>query len=587
MKIASLRKVFLLLIVSLFFHLGGASAQAPLEPAQMPPRTLFYLIWRGTSSSDATKPNALLSLWGDPGFAPVRTALLDNLLSGSEKDASRPAPLTREELEQYSTLFENPFTMGYISEPEKYTDVTDATEPSKTSAHTWTGRFFVYDRTGKEALLTKAVLRLRAQEKDAPQISQISIGDAQVLKVERKTGITYWTEKGRYAVSSNERSVLEEVLSRLEEKTPARSSLAQTAAYKEAAPLLGGGLLEFFVRVPGLQALTSDASASGFRIQPILEALKIESVHSFCSRVTLEGARTRVQGAVLGDAAPGTLFDIWAEGQQSPASLAFVSSDTISYNDTQINAQGVYDTAKRAFRASFPPGQQGSADLLEALAEKRLGMPLPEALALATGEFASLQTNPALDPANQIIFLGIRKKPEILKLIRTVFSDQLTSERNEGGTTYLKISLRGGQSDAGVAQWNFYNLAVTPDAILGASRGQTLRDLLAHRTPTPAEAGFSVSPRLQTARAQFPEKLDGVSFFDFQKVDWQALKDRWLAEAKTAEAKAPKTGAKISNPHGLDWLEQINTQVLSRHLHFAASASWKDAKGLHYDGWLE
>jgi hypothetical protein len=587
MKIASLCKVFLLLIVSLFFDSGRASAQAPLEPAQMPPRTVFYLIWRGAPSLDATKANALLSLWGDPDFAPARTALLDNLLSGSEKDNSRSAPLTREELEQYSTLFENPFTMGYISEPEKYTDAADAAEPSKTSAHIWAGRFFVYDRTGKEALLTKAVLRLRAQEKDVPQISQISIGGAQVLKVERKTGITYWTETGKYAVSSNERSVLEEVLARLNEKAPARSSLAQTAAYREAALLLGGGLLEFFVRVQGLKDLTADASASGFRIQPILEALKIESVHSFCSRVTLEGTKTRVQGAVLGDAAPGALFDIWAEGQQSPASLALVTSGTISYNDTQINAQGVYDAAKRAFRAFFPQGQQGSADLLEALAQSRLGMPLPEALALVTGEFASLQTSPALDPANQVIFLGIRKKPEILKLIRTIFGDQLTSERSEDDATYLKISLRGGQNDAGVAQWNFYNLAVTPDAILGASRSQTLRDLLAHRTLTPAEAGFLVSPQLQTARAQFPEKLNGVSFFDFQKVDWQAFRDRWLAEAKTAEAKAPKTGAKTSNPHGLDWLEQINTQVFSRHLHFASSASWKDAKGLHYDGWLE
>jgi hypothetical protein len=586
MRITSLRKVFLFLIVSLFFHFGRASAQAPLEPMQMPSRTVFYFIWRGSPSSDVTKANALLSLWGDPDFAPARTALLDNLLSSSEKDHSRPA-LTREELEQYATLLENPFTLGYISEPEKHSDAAGVAEPAKISAHTWTGTFFVYDRTGKEALLAKAVLRLRAQEKDVPQISQISIGDKQVLKVERKTGITYWTETGKYAVSANERSVLQEVLARLDEKPPARSSLAQIAAYKEAAPLLGGGVVEFFVRVPDLKNLNSDASASGFRIQPILDALKIESVHSFCGRMTLEGARTRMQGALLGDASPGTLFDIWAEGQKSPASLAFVSSGTISYNDTQINAQGVYDAAKRAFRATFPQGQQGNADLLETLAQTRLGMPLPEALALVSGEFASLQTSPAMDPANQVIFLGIRKKPDILKLIRTIFSDQVTSERNEGDTTYLKISLHGGQNNAGVAQWNFYNLAVTPDAILGASRSQTLRDLLAQRAPTPAEAGFSVSPRLQTARALFPEKLNGVSFFDFQKLDWQALRDRWLAKAKTAESKTSKTEAKISNPHGLDWLKQINTQVLSRHLHFASSASWKDAKGIHYDGWLE
>jgi hypothetical protein len=130
-------------------------------------------------------------------------------------------------------------------------------------------------------------------------------------------------------------------------------------------------------------------------------------------------------------------------------------------------------------------------------------------------------------------------------------------------------------------------LAVTPDAILGASRNQALRDLLAQQRQTPSAAGFAASPQLQAARAQFPEKLNGVSFFNFQKLDWQAFKDRLIEEAKTAEAQAAKTGTKASNPNTLDWLKQINTQVFSRHLHFASSASWKDANGLHYDGWLE
>jgi hypothetical protein len=585
MKFVNLRKVFFFTTASLFFDSGSASAQAPLEPTHMSPRTAFYLIWRGAPSSDATKANALLSLWGDPDFAPTRAALIDNLLSGSRKENS-PSMLTREELEQYSTLLENPLTLGYVSEPEKHAEAV-AAEPLKASAHPWTGTFFVYDRTGKEALLAKAVLRLRAQEKEVPQVSQISIGNAQVLRVERKTGITYWTETGKYAVSANERSVLEELLARLNEKTPSRATLAQTAAYQEVGPLLKGGILEFFVRVPDLKNLTSNPNASGFRIQPILEALKIQSVHSFYGSFTLEGAKTRIHGALLGDVAPGTLFDIWAEGQPSPASLAFISSDTISYNDTQINVQGVYDTVKRVFRASLPQGQQGNADFLETLAQSRLGIPLPEALAVLSGEFGSLQTSPAMDPANQVFFLGIRKKLETLKLIRTILGDQITSERNEGDTTFLKISLHGGQSDAGVAQWKFYNLAVTPDAILGASRNQTLRELLAQQRQTPPTAGFAASPQLQAARAQFPEKLNGVSLFNFQKLDWQALKDRLIAEANTAEAQAAKMGTKTSNPHGLDWLEQINTQVFSRHLHFASSASWKDAKGLHYDGWLE
>jgi len=50
------------------------------------------------------------------------------------------------------------------------------------------------------------------------------------------------------------------------------------------------------------------------------------------------------------------------------------------------------------------------------------------------------------DTAKQVYFLGIRKKPETLKLMRALFSDQLTSERNEGDVTFLKISLGGNKA---------------------------------------------------------------------------------------------------------------------------------------------
>src|ERR1700720_687269 len=85
-------------------------AQAPLEPAQMPSRTSFYLIWRGTPAGDARKTNALFALWDDPDFAPVRAAMFENMTSSSEKDTSKPA-LTPGKPEQYSSPFENAFAI--------------------------------------------------------------------------------------------------------------------------------------------------------------------------------------------------------------------------------------------------------------------------------------------------------------------------------------------------------------------------------------------------------------------------------------------------------------------------------------------
>jgi len=67
--------------------------------------------------------------------------------------------------------------------------------------------------------------------------------------------------------------------------------------------------------------------------------------------------------------------------------------------------------------------------------------------------------------------------------------------------------------------------------VLGANRIETLREVLSSRARASA-AGLATVPQFQARRAQFPENLIGLGYFDFQKVDWQALKDRWIEEAK-------------------------------------------------------
>ena len=530
------------------------AAQAPLEPAQMPSRTSFYLIWRGTPEGNARNTNALFALWDDPDFAPVRAAMFENMTSSSEKDSSKPA-LSREEAEQYSSLLENALVIGYLSKPEA--KMTASTAPPKPAEHTYNGLFFVYDRTGKEALLSKAVLRMRGQEKELPQISQITVAGVPTLKVERKASTTYWVEHGKYAASASERSVLEDILGRLEGRAADANSLAQTPAYKEAQPQLGGGVMEFFAGVPSLKGLAPD-SASGFKIAPVLNALKLEAIHSFSGRVILEGAKTRFQGAVLGDTAPGALFDFWTDGLASPTSLSLLPPNAISYSETQFNLPGFYEILKRGVAAAMPAGQQNGTAMVEALAQSRLGMPPHDALALPSGEFASMQLSPSLDPQRAVYVFGIRKKPETLKLLRSIFGDQITSERTEADTTFLKISLRGNQGSKGVAQWDFYHLAITPDFIVGATRNETVRDLLAAVQVRTA----SLRAQFQTARGVYPEKINGLNYFDFQRIDWPALKARWVEEARkvsgTQNATAQQKAAAARVP---SLLTDANPQV--------------------------
>jgi hypothetical protein len=579
MKLARPAKFVCTLILSALLS-PRLAAQAPLEPAQMPSRTSFYLIWRGTPAGDVRKTNSLFALWDDPDFAPVRAAMFENMTSSSEKDTSKPA-LTPEEAEQYSSLLENPFVIGYLSKPEA--KMTASAAPPKPADHPYNGLFFVYDRTGKETLLSKAVLRMRGQEKELPQISQITLAGVPALKVDRKESTTYWVEHGRYAASASERSVLEDILARLERQGSDSSSLAQSPAYKEAQPQLGGGVIEFFAGVPSLKGLAPD-SASGFKLAPVLNALKLEAIHSLSGRVILEGTKTRFQGAILGDTAPGALFDFWTDGLSSPTSLSLLQPNAISYSETQFNLPGFYEILKRAVAAAMPSGQQNTTAMFEAMAQSRLGMPLADALALPSGEFASMQLSPSLDPQKAVYVFGIRKKPETLKLLRSVFGDQITSERAEGDTTFLKISLRGNQGSKGVAQWDFYHLAITPDFIVGATRNETVRDLLAARS----KSNTIFPAQFQTVRAGYPERTNGLSYFDFQKIDWPALKARWIEQAKkvsqTQSATAQQKAATAKVP---SLLSDANPQVFPKHLHFMAGASWKDAKGIHFDQWLE
>jgi hypothetical protein len=566
---------FLLLLLA-----SRCIAQAPLEPAQLPAQTSFYLIWRGTPKGELRQTNALLRLWDDPDSAPLRSGIVDLLLSDANKEKDKLA-LTREELAEYTPLLDNALVLGYISPPEEL----PAVKMPAPVPPAWNGMFFVYDRTGKEVLLSKAVLRLRGSQSEVSKLSEVTVAGVSALKVERKSGVNYWAEFGKFAVSAQEKTVFELILNRLN-GTGSGPSVTESVAYREAQPLLGGGILEFFLRVPDLKKIVGvdrGTTVSAKQAATVVQAIKLESVHSVAGHVTLEGAKTRLSGAVLGDTSRGSLFDIWTEGQSNPASMALLSPDTVFYHESQINFLGIYSILKDAFLR----GGQSSAPFiapLETAAQTRLGMSIPDALGLTTGEVASLENSSALDDSQQVRVLGIRNKPDVVKLLRTMMGDQIISERNEGTTTYVKISLRGGQSFAGVAQWNFYHLAVTPNMVLGASKSEPLQALLAPQ----AGNTDTVPPKIfLAARGQFPDKLNGISYFDLQKVDGPGMKTRWLAETKKVAAAVKTPEGATSEKKLSDWLNTLNPDVFRRHLHTIIGASWKDVRGFHFDEWMD
>lgn len=585
MPAAHHRKFLSLFSLCLFLCGSPAAAQSSLDPAQLPSRTLFYFLWRGTPPPDSRKSNSLLSLWDDPDFAPVRSALFQSMTANSSRE-NPSSTLSSEDAAEFSTLLDNAFLVGFMGEPKLHRSPASASAAAPASTP-WNGVFLIYDRSGKEALLAKALLRARAQGTEIPKLTPFLVAGIPALKAETKSGSTYWAEAGKFAVSAKERSVFEEILTRVAGKSTDSFTLVQNLYYQEALPTLGKGFIEAFLRVADLREIIETSNPSSAQVAAILDAVKLNSFHSLAFHVSLEGARTRVQGSLLGDTSKGTLFDIFSEGRQNPPSFAYLTSGTVYFQETELNLLGLYETLNRVLRSSLAPNQQGGTDMIDTLAKQRLGMPLQEALGVATGEFGSLQSSPVLDPNKQVYFFGIHKKPEALKLLRSIFAERITSERNEGSVTYLKISLQANQTAAGVAQWHFYHLAVTPDIILAAPQSESLRAVLGPKPLATAALPFPNAPAFLAIRAQYPDKIHGFSYFDFQKLDWPAVKQKYLEVLKTSSSNPPSNAKPTPPQEPPAWLIRLNPQIVPRHLHTSSSASWKDAKGVHFDEWLE
>src|SRR5260370_7557029 len=94
----------------------------------------------------------------------------------------------------------------------------------------------------------------------------------------------------------------------------------------------------------------------------------------------------------------------------------------------------------------------------------------------------------------------------------------------------------------------FCHIPVTPALPAAPSRRETPREFLAKRSPADAAAQATLPPTFQSARAQFPAALSGLAFVNLQKIDYQALKTRWIEQAKKASAAAPARNRSADPP---------------------------------------
>lgn len=572
---------FLCVLVLVAAPALGQKAPSALEPSRLPPDTLFYLRWGGTSSlGPARNTNSLLRLWADPEFAPVRQALAEAFYSGAKKKEKLQS-LTREDIEQVASLFENPFLFGFAGRLDL--SRTSGTHEKEAPLEQKPAFFLVYDGAGKTELIARLEEQFDRVRKHPRSITRYAFGPTSVEIITTGEETSYRAVVGPYFVLSDQQRVIEDLITRLRSPERSVASLAGVADYRSARRQTGNDfLVEFLIRIPDLSKLPVP-SKEGFDIPAFLRGLRPEKLHATSGSLSLAGEATRVRMAILGDTSPGSVFDLFAESRPTFETLALAPASTTSFSVGQINLSALYQTVRSALLAAFSPKQRTNLELIEALVANQIDMKIPEALDLLRGEVASIATTGDLGPGAQLYAATIQKPTDVLRLVRTIFAKQIAGEEHEGDTTIVKFSFSSVRPPAGGLQPRPYYLAVTPRMLLAAPRVETLREAVKRLAEKDAGAlGPLADAAFRRARARFPENLSSLGYLDLTRTPWEKISEAFVEGLKKADEKSAASAAAAK-----DWMKKISPGLLRRYLHTLASASWKDAGGVYFDAYLE
>jgi hypothetical protein len=564
-------------LLVLFALSPAALAQSIPAAERLPADTLFYLQWRGLSlQSDAAKKNHLLQLWEDPDFAAVRVAIA---MAFQRSVAAKGNSPSAADIMSFLPLLDNSAIVGFTVPPA-------SSKPSQGSdVASRVASFVVYDATGKDDLIRKLKKIAEVNGKDDAIVRSYDFGGTSVeVRTEKET--SYTARAANYFIASNRKEVIEDLIDRYRAGDKPSTSVVQLAEYQAIRPYMDpDAAVSFFGRIPDLNKLIPSDPKSR-QIAAVIKNLHIEKIHALGGSASFNGEATRFRYAFLGDTSPGSLFDLVGSSTASFKTQPVVDSGPI-FSIYRFDLAALYQSIRGAAAASLPPDKAGSVAMFEGMAQNYLGMPVADALALFTGEIASLTTFAEDGSAQRTFAVTIQKKQDVLRVLRATLAAMIVAEDTSGDTTYLDLSFPYRDSATGQQRRSFYYVAVTPDMVFAAQRKAALR--IAIERFGGKSSGAAHDPELVRMRSLLPEKLSALSVADMSRISWDKVLanfDKQLTDAAKQSTDAAKQQAPLSEPQ-FDWMKLIKPEVLSRHLHGMVSGCWKDSNGVYCDSYLQ
>ena len=356
-------------------------AQTPSLSDRLPASTVFFAYWHGMGAvTSAEKTNHVVQLFEDPQFVHARESLFKGLRENIAKNG--PATSDREQAEVLS-LFDNPAVVGVVLNPKSEKKSTADSAPPPV-----TGFFVVYDAHGKTAIVEKLRAANRATGKEVPTVMSY---DFQGTKIEARatgTDVSYTALTPKYYFLADQKSVIEELIVRFGGEEKPADSVTQLPEYASMRPFIGAdSALEFFARFPNLTKTLTPAQlekpATKFAVN-----LRLDRISVFGGSVSFAGEAMRFHGAMIGEADAGGVFDFAGTSGTSFVTAPAVNSGPV-FSISRFNFVAIYQMLRAAAEPLLTSQQTAAMDMYEKMAQGFLGMPVPDALQLFTGEIAS------------------------------------------------------------------------------------------------------------------------------------------------------------------------------------------------------
>jgi hypothetical protein len=547
------------------------------SPGNLPADTYFFAYWHGAGhSAAASSASAISKDWDDPTFAQFRIQWLQYLLRHANAQPNGLAiKPTAENAAQIMAVLESPMILGISGSSDFFASVQSSSAPGDDFLKR-NSVFFILDASGKTAQFDQLWSQIDAS---IPGVVARSKSDFSGVSIQQYKGPNQATDTarvGNYFVWSTKRSVIEDLITRLNSGSNPTETIAKNPDFKTCQADSGPGtLLEAFFRIPDLSKIPVPPNPQ-INTSAVLKGFHLDALHAICGSMAFTPEGGRARGAVLGDTSAGGLFSILGSNKSQFDLLKLAPPSAYSVAVGTYDLSALYRISRSAIVSALPPGQQSSLPMLEMAGAAQLGMPIPDALALFTGEYASISLDASASGVQSLFAVSISDPQPILALIHKLAAERIASEKQENGITYLTFGSPEHSGEPATADSSYY-LGIGPHVILASSKAQYVREA-AERLGSSAAPSLADNPDIMRLRAGLPHDVVSISISDYS---------RFLSTIMTGalENSAPQASTKLSAEDAL-FLESVKKfpwSAVFKTSRWSVGVMWKDSNGIHFE----